>query len=66
MSFEKMSFRQLSDFMQEKKAVDASMIESQLTVKNEKIVELQNDIYFYKIGTVSSVVTLVIYLTMRF
>lgn len=66
MSSEKMSFRQLSDFMQEKKAVDASMIESQLTLKNEKIVELQNDIYFYKIGTFSSVVALVIYLTMRF
>ncbi len=66
MSSQKMSFRQLVDFMQEKKAVDASMIESYLTVKNEKILELQNDIYFYKIGTVSTVVALVIYLTMRF
>ena len=66
MSSQKMSFRQLVDFMQEKKAVDTSMIESHLTVKNEKILELQNDIYFYKIGTVSTVVALVIYLTMRF
>lgn len=66
MSSQKMSFRQLVDFMQEKKAVDASMIESHLTVKNDKILELQNDIYFYKIGTVSTVVALVIYLTMRF
>lgn len=66
MSSQKKSFYQLVDFMQEKKAIDASMIESHLTVKNEKILELQNDIYFYKIGTVSSVVALVIYLTMRF